>query len=371
MNSRQRVLNVLNHRIPDRVPIDFGGFHSGIHKKAYLELIRYLGIKDELKILDPVQQLAEPCEELLQRFHADIRYIYPNSSNIQNTNDSFIDEFGITWKLSYKNSDYMNVLRHPFADLHVSEINDYSFFDINSNKQFTGIREKAFAISDNGSYALSTSIGGSIFEICSNLCGIERWFLDTEENLSFCEALIDKILNYWIDFYSSFLKEIGDVVDIIIIGDDLAGQNGPLFSLDFYRKTLKPAQKTLIKHIKSLTKAKVCYHTCGSCFEFIPDLIDIGVDILNPIQIGLKDMEPRKIKDTFGKQISLWGGAIDNRHFLADTRPEQIKREVERNIEIFKSSAGYIFSNTHNIQFDVSPENIITLFDTAYEFGSY
>jgi uroporphyrinogen decarboxylase len=371
MNSRLRVLNVLNHKIPDRVPIDFGGHISGIHKKAYLELIRYLGIKDELNILDPVQQLAEPCEELLQRFHADIRYISINQSCEKNTNDNFTDEFGITWKLPEEYSDYMNILRHPLADLSVSEIKDYSFFDINSNKQFECIREKALAISDNGSYVLSTSIGGSIFETCSNLRGIERWFMDTKKNLSFCEALIDKILKYWIDVYAAFLKEVGDIVDIVIIGDDLAGQNGPLFSLDFYRKTLKPAQKTLIKHIKSLTKAKVCYHTCGSCFQFIPELIDIGVDILNPIQIGLKDMEPQKIKDTFGKQISLWGGAIDNRYFTADTRLEQIRLEVKKNMKIFKSAAGYIFSNTHNIQFDFSPENIKAIFDAAYEFGHY
>jgi uroporphyrinogen decarboxylase len=177
-------------------------------------------------------------------------------------------------------------------------------------------------------------------------------------------------MEYWIDFYTRLLNEIGNIVDIVIIGDDLAGQSGQLFSLDFYRNFLKPRQKKLIQHLKSLANAKICYHTCGLCFDFIPELIDIGIDVLNPVQIGLKNMEPQIIKDTFGKQISLWGAAIGSQRSLAFSNPEQIKQEVRKNIEIFRKGAGYLFSNTHNIQFDVPPENIVALFDAAYEFGS-
>ena len=226
-------------------------------------------------------------------------------------------------------------------------------------------------ISKNGYYALSTNIGGSILETCCNLRGFENWFIDTKDNLIFCEALLDKVLHYWMDYYTDFLVKIADLVDIVMIGDDLASQNGPIFSIDFYRNILKPRHQKLIEHIKSITNAKICFHTCGSCFEFIPELIDIGIDILNPVQIGLKNMEARKIKDTFGKQICFWGASIDAQRFLAFAEPEEIKKQVRENIEIFKDDAGYIFSNVHNIQFDIPPENIVALFDAAYEYGSY
>jgi uroporphyrinogen decarboxylase len=383
MNSRQRVLHSLNHQIPDRVPIDFGGFLSGIHQKAYIKLINYLGITDDLKILDPIQQIAVPCEELLQRFHADIRYISLAEPLKQETPDCFRDEFGIIWKMQDEQRNYMNILQNPLSDATVADIENYSFPNVESEQnRFAHIRQKAIVISQNGLYALSTGIGGSLFELCGNLRGVEKWLLDTKDNPLLCEKLLDKVLKYWTDYYAGLLREIGDIVDIVIIGDDLAGQNGPIFSLDFYRKFLKPRQKELINHIKSLTNAKICYHTCGSCLEFIPELIEIGIDVLNPVQIGLKNMEPQKIKDTFGKQISLWGGATlgwgSTPPFMnrwGKTPPymsqsEQIKQQVRGNMYIFKPGAGYIFSNTHNIQFDVSPENIIELFDSAYEFGS-
>lgn len=371
MNSRQRVLNALNHSIPDRVPIDFGGFLTGIHWKAYLNLINYLGIKDELRFLDPIQQLAEPCEELLRRFHADIRYIYLNQPFKPNAQNSLTDEFGITWEFQDEQHNYMNIANHPLAGASIAKIKNYSFNNLANHNLFRDIREQALTKSQNGSFALSTGIGGSLLETCSNLRGVENWFIDTKENPLLCETLLDKVLKYWIDFYTGLLKEIGDIVDIVIIGDDLAGQNGPLFSLDFYRSMLKPMQKELIKHIKSLTAAKICYHTCGSCFDFIPDLIDIGIGILNPIQIGLKNMDPKKIKNEFGKYISLWGGAINTHQLLSFSEPGKIKNEVQNNIEIFKQRSGYIFSNTHNIQFDVPPENIVALFDAAFEFSAY
>ena len=369
MNSRQRVLSALNHHIPDRVPIDFGGFHSGIHIKVYTELINYLGIEDNPKILDPIQQLAEPCEELLRRFHADIRYVYPNMILKHDSQGSFEDEFGVIW-VKQDRQNYITIFRHPLADAAIGDIESYSFPNGNKNC-FADIRDKALKISNDGFYALSTNIGGSIFEYCCNLRGLERWFIDMIENPHFCEALLDKVLEYWMGYYTELLGEIGDIIDIVMIGDDLAGQNGPLFSMDFYRSVLKPRQKKLIEHVKSFTEAKVCYHTCGSCFEFIPELIEIGIDILNPVQVGLKNMEPQKIKDEFGKQISLCGGGIDSGYTLALSNPADIRENVRRNLEIFKPSGGYIFSNDHNIQFDVPPENIAALFDAAYEFGFY
>jgi uroporphyrinogen decarboxylase len=190
-------------------------------------------------------------------------------------------------------------------------------------------------------------------------------------NPAFCEALLDKILNFWLDYYTGFMKETGDLIDVVMIGDDLAGQTGPLFSPGFYREIVKPRQKKLVQHIRSLTKAKIWYHTCGSVTEYIPDLLDNGIHILNPIQISARGMDPKYLKETFGKKLVLWGGGIDSQHILPFANPEKIKEDVRANLEIFKPGGGYIFNNVHNIQAGVPPENIIAMFEAAYEYGFY
>jgi uroporphyrinogen decarboxylase len=281
------------------------------------------------------------------------------------------DEFGIVWSMPDDQQLYMDISHHPLADATIKDLADYPFPKGDDPTRFTGVREKALKLRNETPYAISTGIGGVVYEICWYMRGLEQWFIDMIENPEFCQALLDKTLKFWLDYFDGFLAEVGDLVDVVMIGDDLAGQSGPLFSPDFYRKVVKPRQKRLVRHIKSLTKAKIWYHTCGSCYEYIPELIDNGIDILNPVQIGLPNMEPQKLKDMFGSQISLWGGGIDTQHVLPFAKPEEIKEHVRRNIEIFKSGGGYIFNNVHNIQVGVPPENIVALFDAAYEFGFY
>jgi len=382
MTSRERVLRALNHQVPDRVPIDLGGFQTGIHKKAYIELLDYLGIDDELTIMDPVQQLARPCEELLERFHVDIRYvcahgpdsfkggIEPNTRHGRLWHD-LKDEFGVIWSMPDDQQLYMDISHHPLAEAAVKDLADYPFPRGDDPTRFTGVREKALELRNQTPYAVSTGIGGVVYEICWYMRGLERWFIDMIENPAFCEALLDRTLKFWLDYFDGFLAEVGDLIDIVMIGDDLAGQSGPLFSPDFYRKVVKPRQKKLVRHIKSLTDAKIWYHTCGACYKYIPELIDNGIDILNPVQIGLVDMEPERLKDEFGKQLVFWGGAIDTQHVLPFAGPGEIRDHVRTNLEIFKPGGGYVFNNVHNIQVGVPPENIVALFDAANEFGFY
>lgn len=187
----------------------------------------------------------------------------------------------------------------------------------------------------------------------------------------FCEALLDQTLKYWMDYYTGYMKEIGDLVDVVMIGDDLAGQYGPLFQPDFYRKVVKPRQKKLVQHIKSLTKAKIWYHTCGGCKVYIPELLDNGIDILNPIQTSAAGMDPAELKNEFGKRLVLWGGGIDSQHVLPFAGPDEVKQEVRRNLEIFKPGGGYVFNNIHNIQAGVPAENIAAMYEAAYEYGFY
>ncbi len=382
MNSRQRVTKALNHEEPDRVPIDLGGFQTGIHKGAYRELLDYLGIEDEVTILDPVQQLAEPCEELLERFHVDIRYICAHGPDSfhggieTNTRDGRVwhdlkDEFGIVWSMPDDRQLYMDISHHPLAEAAIGTIADYPFPKGDDPTRFTGVREQALELRNQTPYAISTGIGGVVYEICWYMRGLERWFIDMMENPAFCEALLEQTLKFWLDYFTGFMAEVGDIIDVVMIGDDIGGQAGPLFSPDFYRKIVKPRQKKLVAHIKSLTSAKIWYHTCGSVAQLIPDLLDNGIDILNPVQISAENMDPQQLKDKFGDKLTFWGGAIDTQHVLPVASPEEIKRHVRKNIEILKPGGGYVFNNVHNIQLGVPPENIVALFDSAYENGFY
>ena len=382
MTSRERVLKALNHKVPDRVPIDLGGFQTGIHKKAYSELIAHLGITDEITVLDPVQQLAKPCEGVLERFNIDIRYVCAHGPDSfkgrieQNTRQGKLwhdlkDEFGVVWSMPDDQQLYMDISHNPLADATVKDIEDYPFPDGGDPTRFTSVRRQALKLREETPYAISTGIGGVVYETCWYMRGLERWFMDMLENTDFCKALLEKMLKFWMDYYVSFMAEVGDIVDIVMIGDDLAGQQGPLFSPDFYRKFVKPRQKKLTQHIKSLTSAKIWYHTCGGCAQYIPDLIDNGIDILNPVQISANEMDPQSLKNTFGKDIIFWGGGIDAQHILPFAKPDEIREHVRRNLEIFKPGGGYVFNNVHNIQAGVPPENIVAMYDAAYEFGFY
>ena len=382
MTSRERVLEALNFRTPDRVPIDLGGFQSGIHKKAYMDLLSYLGKDEEIVMLDPVQQLVRPSEEILELLKVDARYVTAKGprgfdgairQNFRNGKlwHDLKDEFGVIWSMPDEQQLYMDISYHPLAEATIEDLDLYPFPDGSDPSRFVGLRDEVLKIRENTPYAISTGIGGVVYEICWYMRGLERWFMDMMENPSFCEALLDKVLKYWLDYFTCFMKEIGDIVDVVMIGDDLAGQTGPLFQPEFYRSVVKPRQKKLVQHIKSLTSSKIWYHTCGSVVEYIPDLIDNGIDILNPVQITAQGMDPEFLKNSFGKELVFWGGGIDSQHVLPFASPDEVKANVKVNMDAFKPDGGYVFNNVHNIQAGVPPENIMAMYEAAYEYGQY
>ena len=156
-----------------------------------------------------------------------------------------------------------------------------------------------------------------------------------------------------------------------MIGDDIAGQRGPLFRPEFYRTIVKPRQKKLVQSIKSRTNAKIWYHTCGGCRSYIPDLLDNGIDALNPVQISASDMDPAVLKSEFGNRLTFWGGAIDAQHVLPNADPETVRRHVQRNLQVLMPGGGYVFNNVHNIQAGVPAENVVAMYAAAYDFGFY
>jgi uroporphyrinogen decarboxylase len=382
MTSRERVLTALSHQVPDRVPIDLGGNQTGIHRDAYRNLIQHLGIADEVRILDAVQQLAVPCERVLERFHVDTRYIHAGTAAgweggiVPATRDGrrwqdLTDEFGIRWSMPEDAPHYMDITLHPLANAKLGDLKDHPWPKGDDPGRFAGLRERALALRRDTPYAVVSGISGVVYEICWYLRGLEQWFCDLMTAPEFCEALLDQTSRFWLDWFRVFLDEVGDVVDVIMIGDDLAGQNGPLFNPDLYHRLVKPRHKRLVQYIRSRTRAKIWYHTCGSCVAFIPELIDNGVDILNPVQISARNMDPVELKCRFGQQLSFWGGGVDAQHVLSSGTPEEVAANVRQNLEALTPGGGYVFNNCHNIQGEVRPENIVALFDTAYECGFY
>jgi uroporphyrinogen decarboxylase len=382
MTSRQRLLAALNHQTPDRVPIDLGGNQTGIHKVAYEALLKHLGIDDELVIMDAVQQLARPCEAVLERFHIDTRYVAAGAAAdfsgkivTQRRNGrlwhDLTDEFGVTWSMPDDQPLYMDVSHHPLASATIDDLRNYPFPKGDDPGRFAGLRQRALAIRNETPYAVVSGISGVVYETCWYLRGLEQWFIDMLTQPEFCEALLEQTLRFWLDWFRAFLDEVGDVVDVIMIGDDLAGQTGPLFRPELYRRIVKPRQKRLVQYIRSRTEAKIWYHTCGACTEYIPDLLDNGIDILNPVQISATAMEPARLKERFGDRLVFWGGAIDAQHVLATASPATIREHVQRNLAIWMPGGGYVFNSVHNLQAGVPPENIVALYDAAYEYGFY
>ena len=319
MTPRERVHKALNHEIPDRVPIDLGGNQTGIHKNAYRSLIKHLGIADEIRIMDAVQQLAAPCEQVLQRFHVDTRYVAAGAADeLEGRHRQ-----GAARRAQLGRPDRR--VRHPLvhargrALLHGHHAasagqghpgatsSDYPWPKGDDPSRFAGLRERALTLKQETPYAVVSGISGVVYEICWYLRGLEQWFCDLMGDPEFCEAMLDQTLKFWLDWFRLFLDEVGDVVDVIMIGDDLAGQNGPLFNPAIYRRIVKPRHKRLVQYIRSRTQAKIWYHTCGACMDFIPDLIDNGVHILNPVQVSARNMDPVELKRRFGRQICVLG----------------------------------------------------------------
>lgn len=382
LTGRERMLKALNHEIPDRIPIDLGGNQTGIHKNSYRNLVSYLGLTEEIDIMDDVQQLARPSEHILERFHVDTRYISAGAAAsfkggiVQNVRDGRLwhdltDEFGIRWSMPLDQPLYMDITLHPLAEATIDDVKDYPWPKGDDPTRFTGLRERALLLKKETPYAVVSGISGVVYENCWYLRGLEQWFCDLLTDQVFCEALLDQMLKYWMDWFRVFLDEVGDLVDVIMIGDDLASQSGPLFNPDIYRLIVKPRHKKLVQYIRSRTNAKVWYHTCGSCIAYIPELIDNGIHILNPVQTSARGMDPSMLKKKFGDDLVFWGGGCDSQHILPRGTPLEVAENVKENLKAFKPKGGYVFNNIHNIQGDVPPENIVAMYDTAYKYGFY
>ena len=327
MNSRERLLTSLNHQEPDRVPIDLGGNQSGIHKIAYRNLVEYLGIDDpNPKYADFIQQIVDPCEEVLQRFHIDTRYIRPkhNMIKIKDMEPEYAGkyvgvyyQFGVFWgnfaDKPIESHLYYDPVIHPFKDFAgTSEIDNYNWPDGSDPSNFEGLREEAKILA-NSPYGLVTPPSGCIFEYTTFLFGFVKAVTLLRKQPEMILTTMQHLLKYWKDYNTGLLKEIGDYVNVICVNGDLAEQRGPFFNPKVYGKLIVPIEKQLIDHIKSIARVKINYHCCGSTTKLIPYFVDIGYDAYNPVQISANDMEPCRLKERFGDKIVFWGVLLIHR----------------------------------------------------------
>jgi uroporphyrinogen decarboxylase len=224
----------------------------------------------------------------------------------------------------------------------------------------------------DGEYAIVGSMGspGNIFEQSWYLRGLTEFFLDLVDNKEFAHALMSKITGIRKQNAEYFLREVGDYLDVFQLADDLAMQNGPYMSPDLYREMIKPYQLELFQFVKSLTSAKIYYHSCGSITRLLDDLIEVGVDILNPVQVTAEGMETDLLKRRFGTSLSFWG-AIDTTQILPNGTADDVRKEVKKIIHDLAPGGGFVLSSVHNLQPDIPPENILAMFEAASQYGRY
>ena len=375
MTPRERLRKALHRQEPDRVPIDFGqDFHNGINEVAYRNLLSYLhmDVPDSIPVYDLMQRLAVVDERVLERFHVDTRYIMANPNEhfaLKVEEDgSFEDEWGVYRK---RCGYYCDTVRSPLARKSKDDITHCSFPDPSEPSRFRGLREKARQLYRTTDYALMAGQAASLYYFSTELRGYEDFMSDLADNTALAELLLDRVLDWMMEFTSHYLDEIGDYVEVWWMGDDWGMQTGPIMSPAVFRTLFKPRYRRLTDLVKSKTKAKVCLHTCGATYWILQDLIDAGIEAVHPLQPTAKGNEdPVRLKREYGDRLSFYSN-IANTTILPHGKPEEVAQEVRRKIAALAPGGGYVFSGGHNIQADVPPANIVALFDTAYEVGRY
>ncbi len=374
--SLDRVMTAINHSEPDRVPIDFGSRETTIHEEPYLELKRYLKIKNKsIQYKQFFLKSIEVDREVLDYLGSDIMNIEIGMEKVSNPkikldfdNNIFINEWGTRYSAS-KDRKFLKYFDFPLKTLNKSDIDSYKWPDVSNRvDNIRDIIKKEF---DKKEKAVLISGVTGIIAIHWFLRGLEQSYMDFAGQLKETGYLFDRILDWQMKMWEGILTEAGGNIHIIeATNDDIASNEGLIISPEIYRKILKPRQLKLIDFIKKRTKAKIFSHSCGSIYEIIPDLIEIGVDILNPVQVTAKGMDSAKLKKDFGSSITFCGGGCSNT-ILQNGTVQEVKDEVNRRLDDFMPGGGYIFAPIHNIQPGVPAENIVALFESAREFGLY
>jgi uroporphyrinogen decarboxylase len=412
MNSRERILVTLTHHEPDRVPVDFGATpSSGISAIAYNSLIEYLGLSNSrTRVYDTVQELAQPETPVLELFHADaldIQRAFDQDDSLWypvSLADGSMAEYPI-WTRPVKQTDgsyhfydpegtlvgkkpvggtfydgtcypYENGYPDHFRNLqkdmqksiwaamvmspgHLSQQPDY----------WSILREGVLHLRESSDKALIIGLGCNLFEWGSFLRRMDNFLMDLYLDPLNVERLLDGLMEIHLSKLEKICAAIGDLVDFAKFGDDLGMDSGPFMDPSVYRAFFKPRHKMLTEFVRQHSGMHPFLHSCGSIYQLIPDLIDAGFEVLNPVQTNATGMDPMVLKSEFGRDITFWGGGIDTRKILNFGTPGEVKDQVKKRLEVFSKNGGYVFNTIHNILPDVPPRNIVSMFEAVDEFN--
>lgn len=375
LDSRQRVLCALNHEEPDRVPLFFGT--SGVTSilgPGYEKLKTHLGVP-----CGPVRWFAKqfqyvwPDEEVLVRLGCDARPVVPGPAEARLrkvvSEDCMVDDWGVTWKRA-PGSLYFEMEANPLRSATIDDLDHYQWPNLAPPGRFDGMADRAKAVQDAG-YATVVFAGMCLFEQACFLRGLDAILLDMAADEEFFTALLTKIRGLLVPCVDGMLREVGEYADIVVVADDLGMTNGPMMSPAAYRRLIKPQQADLYAAIKRNSSAKIFLHSCGNIYPILGDLAEIGVDLLNPVQVSAGAMgDTARLKREFGDRLSFCGG-IDTRHILPRGTTEDVRQEVRRRIRDLAPGGGYVAAAVHCIQPDVPPENIVAMCDEVRTFGTY
>lgn len=378
--SRQRVRAALAHREPDRVPFDLGGTRvTGIHLRAHASLREALGLPPgEGRVADLTQQLAEVEPDLLDALGADVRGIAPRAASgyrrelrEDGSHRFYTDEWGVGRRMPLRGGLYYDSFDPPLAgEVDAAAVDAFAWPDAADPGRYEGIAEEArrYAL-DEGRAVQLGSICGGLTEGLFKLRGFEDGYMDLAGDPALARRVMERILEVKLAYWERVLPLVDGLVDVVGEADDLGGQDRTLFSPRTYRELVKPLHRELFAFLHARTDARVFFHTCGAVRELIPDLIEIGVDVLNPVQVSAAGMDTAELKREYGRDLVFWGGGVDAQRVLGGGTPEEVRAEVRRRVRDLAPGGGFVFAAVHNVQPNVPPANLLAMVEALREAG--
>jgi len=416
MNKRERVLAAIGHREPDKIPIDLGAMRStGVTAVAYNNLKKYLGIgAGHTRVYDVVQQLAQPELPILDYVETDVvdlgrafltaetdwkDFTLPDGSaaKIPGYADLIPDGAG-GWLARSAGGQPIGAM--PAGAFYLSQtcfpLHDWDGRDLSvlqklpelmgrvtwaafptapwhkplTKEHAADVRRRARELYETTDFAVMAAFGGNLLEWGQYLCRNDQFLIDLVENPPKVEALLDKLTEMHLESLERFLDAIEGYVQIIQMGDDLGTQLAPQISPQMYRRFFKPRHRLIYERVKKRSGIHLFLHSCGAIADLLPDLIEIGVEIINPVQTSARGMEPERLKREFGKDLTFWGGGCDTQRVLPLGTVEEIDDHVRRRIEVLGPGGGFVFTQVHNIMPHVPPQNIVAMVEAAKTYRS-
>ena len=369
MTHRERVLAALEHKAPDKVPLDLGSTrNSSIVVEGYERLKSHFGLQAENVLTSRMMRVVDVDERILQALDIDTRGLFPATTPDQILSDErYRDEWGVE-RIRPAGSLYYDLRTYPLGgEITLSDIARYPWPDPHAPIRRRGLRERVRQIREQTGCAVVLNLPSGFVHTSQYLRGFEDWFLDFARDRRLLGALFDAVLEVSLAICKELLEEVGAEVDIVLASDDLGAQQGLMISPEAYRELIKPRHKKYIQLMHDMSPGKVLFHTCGSVVDILGDLVEIGVEALNPVQVSARGMNPAELKRAWGDKLAFWG-AVDTHHVLSRGSVAEVRAEVAQRIEELGRDGGYILGAVHNIQPDVPTENVLAMYGYAREY---